>query len=352
VEETKLTIRDLGGEEKTSYSVSSNVTDAMSAFLAEERTVAEIDKDKKAEATKSTWFGKQHKADAASAPRNAETDMEELDAYHRDLAAAVMGDAIQADAERKAQRDAEPVLQRKVITWVSIVAGIVLFYAVAAYTYTQVRNYIIERNRPPEIQDTNRALDILAQEQNKGEIPIRALTEACRAYGVKPVEENMAILENVEALFIKEVEALLDANPWTRNRLNEASTYITQAAAVDSARSIQDLYLTVQNEVKSYSMLLVKIQENSQTGEIEATFDLDGTQVTGTMRPGNAGEHKNMLAKRFIITKISMYELSEVSNAQGSTGHAISKGYVLLKDLTRKNRKLKIKEGLPLEPGG
>ena len=362
-EEVKLTIRDLGGETKGSYTVSSNVTDAMSAFLAEEQSLANTDKDKKAGGQKGAWFKKKNQGKGEGGQGTAETDMVELDAYHKELAAAVMGDAIEADAKRKAEKEAEPVLRRKITAWLSISVGLILFCLAAVWVNTQVRNYIEERNRPPEIQDTNRAEAILLQEEEAGEVPLRALTEACRAYGVKPVEENVAILEKMEIRFKAGILKMLEADPWTRDILNDASRLSADASKLENVpESISRLYQEVLADINAYAIRLVSIQKNEETRETEATFDVTGagfvkqldngkevpaTTITCIASLGTTSKLPNKVGDRFYVRQIAR----SVGNIHSATQMDIPEGgFVKLADLKRNGRKLIIKEGSVLEP--
>ena len=111
-EEHKLTLKDLGGEAGTNYTVSGNVMDALEAFREEQISAQDFERKQRDEAN-STWFGKRNTNAGAQAPRK--DDLPELDAFSRDLAGAA-GVSSSSTRNRPApRRNLGPTLQDRLI---------------------------------------------------------------------------------------------------------------------------------------------------------------------------------------------------------------------------------------------
>jgi len=289
-EEHKFTMRDLGGDQKTSYTVSGNVMDALELFRAEQLAAQEAAR-KDREGTGSTWFGKR------PVPESTPSDpmisgLPPLDANSLDLAGLSSSPSKTAVPSRNYSKYG-PTPAEIAMRVGGGIAAVIMVLMLGWFGWNQYQDYQERQEllrNPPRV---SRALDMIAA----GRPTLDALEEAIDAVRITESPENKEALETVRAKFIQEITALLDTNPFTHERLDEASRLVARAAIKDGSPAIQELQRQVNQEMDAYKLVLVKID----AVHAKAVFKVHGS------RPDNDGVEVGVgdyVADRFIVQSV------------------------------------------------
>lgn len=299
VEETKLTLKDLGGETQNTYTVSGNVMDALESFRAEELSAQE-EEHRQQDVKKKTWFGKRKdKEGEGEAKPDPEKLLPELDSYHKELAEGMKESTTvqRRDAARRAQE--KPAITKTIFIIAAIAAGLVLLYLGGSAAVAGIKGYIASRNvvqLPDCASKPNRAMELL----NRGgeENTIEALEAAMDAVSCFDSAENLRIAEVVRVRFIEAIDSRFAKIVYNKKEMHDTSNWMARASAVDADNRIQERSAKVLKDVRDYGSLNL----------LEIVF-IDGIgQAKFVLRSGGGEElwvkNGKMLLNRFNVTGI------------------------------------------------
>lgn len=298
-EELKLTLKDLGGDIKTSYAPSGNVTGALESFRAEEASSVEA---MLASRRKVGFFDRLLGRTPPQPPPKRPLDgMSELDEYSRNLTASFLDDmpasSSQSISRAQMPRPSAPgLVERFGVIGMVLVALVVLYFG-GNFAWGKVSSYIEARNRGDEIIYNNRALEMLAREEE----PIVALEEAMAALSINDTEENKRIASDVRALVLKEVDDLIAANPWRRSDQDKAYGIVQRAIKVDNHPDVHAKFESVSREIGLFKFVLKSVD----TTGTKATFRLNNPNFEAEVTV----ELSDRIMDRFIVARISSREV-------------------------------------------
>lgn len=286
-EEIRKTVKDLGGETQSQYSVSGNVMDALEAFREENLSEADGLRRQKDEASQ-TWFGRRHGTEDTPAP--ASSGME-LSGDHKSLADDILGSgpSMRTPAPAKPRYDSDMI--RNIGIGVAVLIALVLGYL---FVVPAVQNYIAERNKPviPEFTNLTRVkIDTAAP-------PVEVLEAALEAVDAAPTPENQALLVEAQSYVETAVQELLNSDTFDDGKLGQASAIMSQASRIDHSDRINALAAEVNNEVAIHKFILVSVD----AGTNKAVFKLNNPAAGVDEQQVGVGE---MLQDRFIVTAVT-----------------------------------------------
>lgn len=296
-EQETLTVKDLGGEQKTTYTVSGNVLGAIESFRAEELASQDVLRRER-EAARSTWFGKSGHHPPDAAPRTgSDPGLPELDATHRELAFSASSPPLAGSPTPvpAAHLIAIPGLSRKLFLVAAVAAGLVLLYLGTDYTWAKIKDYMEWHRTKDMIVYKSKGLEFLAQ----GRPSIEALEESLDAVKVDPSPENKEILETVRRQFRADIEELLRKEPWLQSDLDKAASLVNRAVQKDSDSSIVQLMDRVNKEVAAYRLILIALDVNSGM----ATFRVHDPTFPEKDQTVKVGDY---VMERFLVKRIGV----------------------------------------------
>jgi len=298
-EELKLTLKDLGGEAKTTYAPSGNVTGALESFRAEEAsTVEALLASRRKVGLIDRLLGR---TPPPPPPKRPLEGMSELDEYSRNLTASFLDDmptmSSQSISRAQLPKPSTPGLVERFGVIGMLVVAVVVLYFGGNFAWGKVSNFIEARNRGDEVIYNNRAVEMLAA----GEEPIVALEEAMTALGINDTPENAQIVADVRALVLKEVDHLITANPWRLEDQDKAYDIIQRAMKVDPHPDVREKYEAVSREVGLFKFVLKSVD----AAGTKATFRLNNQNFD----PEVTVELADRLMDRFIVVRISSKEV-------------------------------------------
>jgi hypothetical protein len=272
-EARKLTIHDLGGTNATDYAPSEEVVDALESFRQEE-----LDKLKEEAAEEGgTWF-KRKKKNESAAKRGSSYG--QLDPRSRDLASIKT-----FNTPRHHKRRQEPVWTGKLIFGASFVAAIVLLYLGGGFVKARIDDYIAKKNFKPEVKIENRAVAIMA----KNGPPLHALLAAVEAVNAANTPDNQQIAEKARQAVKDKVNTLLNADPWSETKLDEASEIVTKAVAIDpgseTTKMLQD---EVSRERADYKINLLRVDPALGEARLRVSMPDNRTEEIVARKGGTA----------------------------------------------------------------
>ncbi len=257
-EEHKLTLKDLGGEATTSYTISGNVMDALDAFREEQLSTQETARRQREQ--QSTWFGRKGAEAGAQTPRQTD-DMPELNALGRDLADLGGGGLASSGVRKPApRRNLGPTPQERLMQAGMVLGGLLVLYFAATFGWGKYQDYLAAQEALANPVYESKALEMLAQ--NRPIIDV--LSEAVEAVRTTDSPENRQVLEEVRLKVIAEIEGLLNALVYSRETLDQASMLATRAALKDSDSRFQELDNMVKAELDAYSLILQSLDVKTQ----------------------------------------------------------------------------------------
>ncbi len=285
-----LTIRDLGGESETTYTVSGNVLDALEIFRAEELSAQEQQRRAR-EAGHSSWFRRRQPEEEIKDNRSA-SNLPQLDAKHRDL--AMLGAESQSTSRPRPAPSARLEFVRRCLIGGGVIIGLLVLYFVGDFAWKRVSAYMNRSGMSDEFMYVNRALQWLEE----GRPAIEALEEALEALKFNNTPENRRIADEVRERFVAEIEDLLTEYPWRRNSLDRASALVNRAAQKDSHKSIREMLDSVQAEVAAFKLVLMSVDAREGT----ATFRLHDPNFPLTEQTVREGDY---VQDRFLVKRIT-----------------------------------------------
>lgn len=285
-----FTIRDLGGESETTYTVSGNVLDALEIFRAEELS-AQRQQRRTREASRSSWFGRRQPAEECKNDQFS-GNLPQLDAEHLDL--AMLGKESQSTSRPKPAPSARMEYVRRCLIGGGFIIGLLVLYFVGDFAWKGVSAYMNQSDISNDFTYVNRALQLLEE----GRPSIDALEEALEALKFNNTPENHRIADEVRKRFIADIEGLLSGYPWRRNSLDHASALINRAAQKDSHKSIREMLDRVHAEVAAFKLVLMSVDMREGT----ATFRLHDPNFPLTEQTVREGDY---VQDRFLVTRIT-----------------------------------------------
>lgn len=294
-EEMKLTLKDLGGGQQTTYAPSGNVTGALESFRMEEASNQEI---LAAQRRKLSLLDRLLGRKRPPVPdRPVTPGIPELDEYNRNLTASLLddipGSSSVSISRAQIPRQSGSDLAVRGLQLAMVLVGLVILYFAGNFAWVTISDFIHSRNQVEEFVYNNRALDMLA----RGEETIVAFEEAMTALGYNDTPQNHEIADQLRQLLLKEVDDLMTRTPWSRKDHDAAYSIVQRALNVDSHPSVKARYESVVEEIALFKFVLKSI-------------DPSGTQAT--FRPNNPNFEQEVtvqvadrLMDRFIINRIS-----------------------------------------------
>lgn len=242
-EQAQLTIEDLGGERKSTYTVSGNVMDALEAFREEELVEEDAGSHKLGE------------------------DLPELDSLNKALADVDGDGGIKKKKNKYGPTPKELAIRYIMITLVTFCLVVGCFYG---YKYGMAA-YELRKNPPAPIYN-NQAANWLAAGRPLPEV----LEEAMAALNQNDTEENHAIANQVRERFRTEIDGLLNADPWKASYLGEASSLASHIIRLENNTEMIRLAQVVNEEVMAYKFVLKSIDPANN----QAVYSHDGQEYT------------------------------------------------------------------------
>jgi hypothetical protein len=276
-EEERFTVKDLGGEQKTSYTLPGNVREALEAYRAEMFSEPSPDAEAAGPDTGSPRF-------------NSKTGIPEIDEQHSNLAALLdlpTGPSAPRTKARPAADRTRLVLQILAGTAAVIIVLLALRYSWAAY-----QNYAEAQRAAGQVVYVNMARSML----EKGQY-VEAIAEAQEALHFNDTPENRAIADEVRAALANHVERRLNAERWSQAELREASALVNRALGRDKSPALQELLARVDAEIADYKLVLRQV--DTATGE--ATFIVHSPSVPEREQVVREGDY---VGDRFLVKKI------------------------------------------------
>lgn len=260
-EARQYTIDQLGGETVEHYAPSSSVMEALESFRMDDS--AEPPETGKA---RSGIFKRGKNATPPPAARKTGGGLPELDAHSRTLASVV-------DVSRPSTTFAPRKKRAAMADWPRYAAwggGIAAVLAVLVFGGMQVWAVI---NRPPEQPPVpaNPAVRLLERDAPALET-LTAAVDHQRRFGT---EEGAEVLATARERVERDVEALLNREPYTRQQLREAQRLANEAYFADPAEPLLTLKSYVAEEVRDYSLILLGTDTGASPRT--ATVQLPGT---------------------------------------------------------------------------
>jgi hypothetical protein len=293
-EETKLTLKDLGGSQQSTYVPSGNVTGALESFRVEENASEKSAAAPRPYGILGSLFGKRR---PLAAPEKSEVEeMPELDEYSKNLAASILDDGVETAAKHEAAKPAPqtaPPAAQQIFKVGAVLIGLVVVYFFGSFVWAKTSAYLEARNQPLEVVYINKAPEMLA----RGELSIDVFEEAMKAVGIKDTEENQTISRDVRTLLLKDIDAMLASNPWKLANQDKAYEYIRRARIADGHSSVAAKWEEVVDTLAAYKFVLKAVDE---TGT-QATFRLNNPKFEAEVTVGVA----DRLMDRFIIQRVS-----------------------------------------------
>ncbi|MBP8130140.1 MAG: hypothetical protein KA184_11235 [Candidatus Hydrogenedentes bacterium] len=228
--EANLTIQDLGGDAQPTYTPSGDVIEAIEAFRAE------------------VISGQ--KADLPGSEPSAlggGSGLPELDARSRDLMQFALSSSTVSSTPppRVAQQPsgASRLLLGLGVAVATLLCLVFVYKIVEGLRSDDVEQKPTYHNRAPEMMAANGG-------------GLEVLKAALDAVNNAPGPENDQVLNQSRDYFVKEIDALLTADPWDPELLQKASRLTSEGVILDNDARIRDIRQQVLDEVAAYSMFL------------------------------------------------------------------------------------------------
>ncbi len=296
-EQETFTVKDLGGEYKSTYTLSDNVAEALDAFISEERAQLQAQERRQQAAASKSFFRWQLKSEPQSEEKHEHgTGLPELDAENRILSS----DTLPTRSQRmnSPQATAFDLIGRRTLVVAGIVAGLILLYFGTDFAWARIRNIISPQSAQEDFVYPNRAAEFYAAGTPLTEV----LEEALIALRHNATDENREIAETMRQRLIKHVEDNAFSKPFDMEKLNQASADITRAAAFDSNGRITQLLEEINREAACFKFILtsIDIEDESASFRLNNPFTTERAQVVAV---------GDLLQDRFLVKRITPREV-------------------------------------------
>jgi len=265
-EARQFSISQLGGEHTNQYAPSGNVLEALESFRAEvlaEGAASEQRPQKKRRLLGRKAVAKEecHDSDGADSTSSSPT-FPELDERSQALASLSI-----PRTPRRATPARTPPWRKSAYVFGAFVSAVVILFFGVTKGGAMIRDYLAKRNAVEQVRYLNLAPEIL---ERNGDL-IEALEATLLATKHNPSAENQRITGEVRKKIADKIDGLLNAYPWEKKHLDEASALASQAARVDPTEAMIAKKSEVDKEVFAYKMSCVEIK---LTPERKAQFRL------------------------------------------------------------------------------
>lgn len=259
----RLSVSDLGGGDTTQKTLNESVVDALDAFRREELARAATERQQQEEELSKSWFGRKKPADKS---HGATDDMPELDPRNVELSQISLAPSRPKAGRKRPDR----LWTKKLALGASFVAAVVLLYLGGGFVKAHIDRYLTHGSAKHEASSENPAAALLTQPGRA----LDALSAAVQAMHDAPGGgDNRRILDTARDHLVKDVEALLQADPWTMAKLDKASALVAQASAIDpDGVPIKDLKKAVEAEVFSYKMTITSVDAANGSAMIRIVY--------------------------------------------------------------------------------
>jgi ribosomal protein L40E len=288
-EEHKLTMKDLGGSEQTSYTISGNVMDALEAFR-EEQISSQDAQRRQREQMSGSWFGR--KSQHAGEQTARRDDMPELDATSRELSGYADGGG-EAPRRPSPRRNLGPTPQERAMQAGIVIVSLTVLYFGGTFGWNKYQDYLARKEAELHPAYVTKALDMLAA----GKPSVDALKEAVEAVAHTDSPENRAALDKVRETVADDIKKLLDAPSYSAETLGQASMLATRATLADNDPRIVELDNSVKAELAAYSLILLSLDVKTQ----RAKFKIHDPSVGLEEQDAGVGDY---VGKRFVVQSI------------------------------------------------
>jgi hypothetical protein len=178
-----------------------------------------------------------------------------------------------------------------------VIGALVLLYFGGNFAWGKVSEFLEARSRANQVIYNNHALEMLARNEES----IVAFEEAMTALRVNDTEDNQQIAADVRAVLLKDVDALMAANPWRRSDQDKAYEMMQRAMKVDSSPEIRTKYESVARDISQFKFVLKSVDS---TGT-KATFRLNNPDFEQEVTVSQS----DRIMDRFIVAAISSSEV-------------------------------------------
>lgn len=177
-----------------------------------------------------------------------------------------------------------------------LIAKIAVVIAIVAVVAIKAPGFLkdtLDNEAPAKVPTvTNRAPSILEETGD----PIQALEVAAAASVSNPGAENTRIADDMVVAVVKKVEDLLNADPWDKSKLRDASRLASQASQIYPHKRLTAAIDAVEQEQADYTLILLDIDSGTNT----AGFKVGGRN--GELKNAKQGES---VTDRFKVVSIS-----------------------------------------------
>lgn len=275
-EEERFTVKDLGGDQKTTYTLSGNVREALEAYRAE------MFSDQAAE-TELPGGTPQ------AARTTSKTGIPEVDDSHMNLAALLDLPSSTSTPKPKPAARRQDFVRQAALGAAGVAALLAVLFGLQ-FSWSAYQDYQEAQRRAGEVVYLNTAPSLLQQERY-----LEAIDESLEALRFNNTPENRAIAAEVRQAFVAHVEALLTAERWSQSDLREVSGLVSRAVARDKSPDLQALMARVDGEISDYKLILRKIDGAS------ATFIVHTPNVPEREQTVQEGDY---VGDRFLVKRI------------------------------------------------
>ena len=250
-ENRKLTVTDLGGANVSTYAPSGEVLDAIEAFRQEELTALGHKEEEPPPAWWQFWRGKEEEAAEKPAEPAPVVPLES-----RKIEISGFATTSSKQHQSTAHRRAPSGLGHRLAWAAGIAIGVLVLYLAGGVLKSWIDGYLASRNAKPAVTTENPAVAII----NKNGPAIEALRAALGALAENNSVDNRLVLDRARELVCKEARAKLDAIPWSRPMLDEASSLASQALDADPASPVlKELKEEINRELVLYKMSIANL---------------------------------------------------------------------------------------------
>ncbi len=283
-----LTVQDLGGEARSSYTVSGNVKEALQSFMSEEK--ASSDAKAREREQRKGWFGRKKTPDERMGGSGS-ASLPPLDTARHDLASSLGLDDF-STSRRPNQPSAAQELAHKAMIGGMVVVALAFLWFGGGFVHKKYAEYK-EHSKPQAPVYPNHALEMMAS----GKPLIQAMEEAITALKNNDTPEYRDIAQKVREKFIEDIDKRLNAIPYDRSLMESASTDASRAGMKDTDDRIVKLMDKVNQELNFYKFVLAGIDQDKKT----ATFRLNNPNIPEREQTVSEGD---LLQNRFIVKRI------------------------------------------------
>ena len=300
-EQETFTVKDLGGEQSSSYTLSGNVTEALEAFISEERSQIEAKERERQAASRKTLFRRAKEDESPSGPIMSHLSaLPELDAAGLELAASSSSTSTRSKKiqVKKNTNTLSDIIGTKAFVVAALIAGLIFLYFGATVAWPHISHLFSSNSGADDFIYPNRADEFYSS----GLPLVQVLEEALTALRHNDTEENRAIAAKMRRRFIEQIESDAFSKPFDMYKLNNASRDINRVGSFDSDPEIIALMEEINREVSAFKFILTKVDTENKT----AVFRLNNTYATEKEQAVSEGD---MLQDRFLVKRIMPHEL-------------------------------------------